>query len=344
MTIAQPEAEMVRRPPQRTPVSASPAREGCPRVSVCMTTYNHRKYLAEAIGSVLMQRVSFPVEIILHDDCSTDGTTDVVRHFSAKYPMIIRPIYQDENQYSQGRKPMLSTFLLARGEYIAWLEGDDAWADPGKLSRQVDFLEENEDFVLCYGNARIVDEEGKEISGRKVPEESCRTLTSEEMVSGRYTIPTSTVMFRNHRILSDLPPQICRAMNGDTFLFSLLGQFGMAGFIDFSPSAYRQHSGGVYSSLREDERRRRRLLTFLLIHQCVGKEFRECVGESVFLVLHSNSEWFYRSRDYGGLLCTLFRSFWFALRNVGVRNALHESALALRYISKAIKRVVHRLN
>jgi glycosyltransferase involved in cell wall biosynthesis len=123
-----------------------------PFVSVCMTTYNHEAYIAEAIEGVLMQKTSFPFELLIHDDASTDGTADIIREYEARYPDIIKPIYQKENQYSKGvcveRK-----FLFSRvqGKYVAVCEGDDYWTNPLKLQKQVDFLESHPDYSICGG-------------------------------------------------------------------------------------------------------------------------------------------------------------------------------------------------
>ena len=87
-----------------------------------------------------MQKTTFPIEIIIHDDASTDGTAKIVKEYADKYPDLIVPILQTENQYSQGIKPSQNfVFPRARGKYIAFCEGDDYWTDPYKLQKQVDF-------------------------------------------------------------------------------------------------------------------------------------------------------------------------------------------------------------
>lgn len=128
-----------------------------PLVSICCITYNHENYIREAIESFLMQKTTFPIEIIIHDDASTDKTAKIVKEYATKYPMIIIPIFQTKNQYSLGIKPWPNfVFPLARGKYIALCEGDDYWTDPFKLQKQVDFLVENDEYGLVHTKYEIL--------------------------------------------------------------------------------------------------------------------------------------------------------------------------------------------
>jgi glycosyltransferase involved in cell wall biosynthesis len=98
-----------------------------------------------------MQKTNFPIEVLVHYDASTDGTADIIREYEQKYPDIIKPVYQSENQYSKGVSiSQIYNFPRARGKYIAFCEGDDYWIDPYKLQKQVDFLEENPKYGMCY--------------------------------------------------------------------------------------------------------------------------------------------------------------------------------------------------
>ncbi|HPW37667.1 MAG TPA: glycosyltransferase, partial [Syntrophorhabdus sp.] len=132
-----------------------------PFVSIGCTTFNHGKYIRECIEGFLLQKTDFPIEIIIHDDASTDNTPQIIDEYAKRYSGLIVPILQTENQYSKGINPFISfVFPRARGKYIALCEGDDYWADPLKLQKQVDFLEANPDYVISYHNAMIVDEDG----------------------------------------------------------------------------------------------------------------------------------------------------------------------------------------
>ncbi len=127
--------------------------EGSPKplVSICSITYNHAPYIRQCLDGFLMQQCNFDYEIIINDDCSTDGTTDIIREYASKYPGIIKPIYHEENEYSKGVRGMFATYVFpkAQGKYIALCEGDDYWTDPLKLQKQVDFLESHPDYSMC---------------------------------------------------------------------------------------------------------------------------------------------------------------------------------------------------
>lgn len=122
-----------------------------PLVSICSITYNHAPYIRECLDGFLMQKTDFPFEIIINDDCSTDGTTEIIKEYAKKYPDLIHPIFHDENQYQNGIRCMFQKFVFpkARGKYIAVCEGDDYWTDPLKLQKQVDILEKNPHLSVC---------------------------------------------------------------------------------------------------------------------------------------------------------------------------------------------------
>lgn len=119
-------------------------------VTILTLAYNHEPYIRQCLDGIVMQQTNFKFELLIHDDASTDGTANIIREYELKYPEIIKPIYQKENQYSK-KVPIGVTYLYprAKGKYIALCEGDDYWTDPLKLQKQVDFLEANPDFVMC---------------------------------------------------------------------------------------------------------------------------------------------------------------------------------------------------
>lgn len=130
-----------------------------PLVSICCITYNHAPYIRKALDGFLMQEPPTGVnadeswyEILIHDDASTDGTTDIIREYTVKYPNKIFPLYEIENQYSQGKENIIDmyNFGRAKGTYIAYCEGDDYWTDSLKLRKQVDFMESHPDYSVCF--------------------------------------------------------------------------------------------------------------------------------------------------------------------------------------------------
>lgn len=120
-------------------------------VSIRCTTYNHAQYIRQCLDGFVMQKTNFPFEAIVHDDASTDGTDKIILEYAEKYPNIIIPVLEEENQYSKGNGSVTRIVeSYMRGKYIAFCEGDDYWTDPYKLQKQVDFLEAHPDYGLCH--------------------------------------------------------------------------------------------------------------------------------------------------------------------------------------------------
>ncbi|MDR0348216.1 MAG: glycosyltransferase [Tannerella sp.] len=132
-----------------------------PLVSVRCLVFNQEKYIRQCLDGIVSQKTDFYFEAIVHDDASTDGTADIIREYAQKYPDIIKPIIEIENQYSKHDGSILRIMNEAcRGKYIAYCEGDDYWTDPLKLQKQVDVLEANPDVMMVYTGFQTVDEEG----------------------------------------------------------------------------------------------------------------------------------------------------------------------------------------
>jgi len=137
-------------------------------VSICCQTYNHVGFIEETVESFLMQKTDFRFEILIRDDASTDGTTKIVQKYAFKFPELIKLLTYEENQFKKGVKPFPDNVKRAQGKYIAICEGDDHWTDPLKLQKQVDFLEENEEYVLICSNYLNTETntEVKEVAGK----------------------------------------------------------------------------------------------------------------------------------------------------------------------------------
>jgi len=122
-----------------------------PLVSIICLTYNHEHYVEDAIKGFIMQKVDFPIEVIIHEDASTDGTAAIIKEYHERFPDMIIPVYQKENQFSKGIGVIRKiVFGMAKGKYICYCEGDDFWTDPLKLQKQVHFLENNPDFAMVH--------------------------------------------------------------------------------------------------------------------------------------------------------------------------------------------------
>ncbi len=128
-----------------------------PTVIVWCLTYNQKGFIRDALDGFVMQQTNFPFEVVVHDDASTDGTTDIVMEYAERYPEIIKPMVETENQWQKGGLKHIISIMNEqhrRGKYIAFCEGDDYWIDPNKLQRQVDFLESNPDYSMCFHSAK----------------------------------------------------------------------------------------------------------------------------------------------------------------------------------------------
>lgn len=172
-------------------------------VSVICTAYNHERYIRKTLQSFIDQKTSFKIEVLVNDDASTDKTADIIREFEDKYPEIIKPIYQTENQYSQDID-ILREILLprAKGKYIAFCEGDDYWIDPLKLQKQIDYMEAHPRCTLCVHNAMMINEQGKPI-GRDIVSRKSRGISIEEVLTtGVY--PTASVVTQR-RLCKEFP-------------------------------------------------------------------------------------------------------------------------------------------
>ena len=170
-------------------------------VSICSITYNHAPYIRQCLDGFLMQKTNFPVEVIINDDCSTDGTTEIIREYAEKYPDIIKPIFHEENQYQKGVRGMFQRFVFpkARGKYIALCEGDDYWTDPLKLQKQVDFLEANPEYGLVYTDYNRKYEATNKIEQACIRAGKTRKINSFEdmLIYGGYIVPCSWLVRKN---------------------------------------------------------------------------------------------------------------------------------------------------
>ncbi|WP_407074054.1 MULTISPECIES: glycosyltransferase family 2 protein [unclassified Pseudomonas] len=221
-----------------------------PLLSIVCPTYNQVGFITQTIESFLAQKTNFPIEILINDDASTDGTTQIVEQYAARYPTIIRAFYHRVNQYSKGNLCTPGLFKEARGKYIAYCEGDDYWTDTRKLQVQVDFLESHPDYVLTYHDAMSFDSEGER--GIQLLGNLRADATAVELQRAR-EISTLTTCFRN--VFHELPPELWLAPLNDLCWWSLLGAHGKGKFLEeIKPAMYRIHLGGVFS-MRSHQRK-----------------------------------------------------------------------------------------
>ena len=225
------------------------------KVSICCITYNHEKYIRQCLDGFVMQKTNFKFEVIIHDDASIDGTADIVREYEKKYPDIIKPIYQTENQYSTA-KGILKRFVYprTRGTYIAMCEGDDYWTDEYKLQKQVDFMEANPDYTICFHNVKRIFETGiKEDDIFPTQKMIDAGFTFENLLKYNF-IQTNSVMYRWNAIddvTAKLPSNI---LPFDWYLHLMFAKEGKIKFLEDIMSVYRVNANGVwYDSFKDKQ-------------------------------------------------------------------------------------------
>ena len=203
-----------------------------PIVSVVCCTYNHESYIRQCLEGFVMQKTNFAFEVLVHDDASTDKTVDIIREYETKYPDIIKPIYQTENQYSKGiRINAIFNYPRAKGKYLALCEGDDYWIDPLKLQKQVDFMVVNEvitkkERIRSFNSYR----ENKEFTVFDILDEWC--------------VPTASMLFRK-----DARKETPSFFSGDYVLSLVLASVGKIYYMDQYMSVYRLNNGGISNSI-----------------------------------------------------------------------------------------------
>jgi len=215
-----------------------------PFVSVCMITYNHEKYISQAIESVLMQETSFEFELVISEDCSTDSTRDIVLEYAERYPETIKTLLHKKN-VGMARN-LIGCLEACTGKYIALCEGDDYWTDSLKLQRQVDILNTHPECSICFHRAIKVDEDSIELGSTWPRKKWNRKITTLlDLLEDNY-ISTQTVVFRNGLMNLDTVATLISGLGfGDWILHILNAEKGKIFFIDEIMAAYRVTSAGA---------------------------------------------------------------------------------------------------
>jgi len=249
-----------------------------PVLSILCLTYNHAAFIADALQSFLAQVTDFDFEIIVADDCSTDGTLEVVEKFRQRAGPRLRVLSSAVNLGVT--RNFRRAHLACRGRFIAICEGDDFWRGTRKLQTQVDFLERHPDYVLTYHDATIVDDDGESDTRQLPPRLQCDASRSQ-LIATR-PISTLTVCFRN--VLGEVPREFDHAPALDLCLWSLLGQHGKGKYVsDIEPAGYRVHAGGVFSTQTALDRKVMTAQSLLSLSRVYARQDRRDVSETVLL-------------------------------------------------------------
>jgi len=219
-----------------------------PLVSVLMLTYNHGGYIAQALDSVLMQKVKFDYEIVIGDDCSPDNTSTILLKYKEQYPEKIKMILRKKN--IGATKNFVDVLKQCTGKYIANLEGDDYWTDENKLQIQVDFLEKSPEYSACFHSANIIDENEKITD--TIPKILSKDINSlDEFFSTTYCLPTASVVYRKFQVSSAIEKLLLTGNYiSDYIIDSINISKGKMKFINRNMSVYRQiYTNNSYSSV-----------------------------------------------------------------------------------------------
>ena len=217
---------------------------GDPLVSIRCTVYNHEPYLRQCLDGFVMQKTTFPFEAIIHDDASTDGSANIVREYAEKYPDIIKPVYEIENQYSKcdgSLARIMDAAMHTNSKYVAICEGDDYWTDPNKLQNQVDILETDEEIGLVYSRVRVYDQY-REVFLGQLWGDYCQSF-EDELINNRITTLTSCfrkdVFLKYRQFYIDTYPRRRSWKMGDYPLWLFISYYSKTYLIEKPTGVYR---------------------------------------------------------------------------------------------------------
>ncbi|WP_310993560.1 glycosyltransferase family 2 protein [Aequorivita marina] len=293
-----------------------------PLVSILCVTYNHEQFIGACLESLVSQKCDFNFEILIHDDASTDGTQDIIKTFQKKYPDIVKPILQTENQWSKqaGGINLRFNYPRAKGKFIALCDGDDYWIGADKLENQVRFLENNPNYSLVCGGYNLV-ENGVEtpviksgLAATEKEDEKGFSFNLEALIKGWFIRP-STVLFR------DLPDQAdimeSYEFSFDVHLFYHLLRTKDAYYSKAVLAGYNRHGGGVYSGRRPQD--------LLLAHYYIFKEIYERDNNEFVKKKYLDISYKVLNLRISGLMPTRkIKTLALKNKNVGIRDLYKE--------------------
>ena len=242
------------------------------KLSVIITTYNHERFLAQALSSALAQRVNFEYEIIVGEDCSTDATREILMDFHQRHPEKIIPLLRERNL---GRmRNFNETVAACRGEYLAILEGDDYWTREDKLQIQADFLDRHPDHVLCCARALFV-KEGAPGDPEVQPQLPAGSYAITDLFAVNPVV-TCTVMYRRS-VVVPLPDWTRGLKMRDWPLHILVARSGKIGLLDEVTSTYRIHPGGAWSCLSPQEQKLAIVEMFKMLEKHLDSQYTKAI-------------------------------------------------------------------
>lgn len=293
-----------------TMIVESPNVCAAPTVSVLIISFNHARYVAQAVESVAVQKTSFPFEIVIGDDCSTDGTQDILRGLQARFPDRIRLVLHEKNLGELGKLNFVATLGECRGEYLAFLEGDDFWNTDQKLQRQFDHLQRHPEQIACCHDVLILGSDGKERRDTLRYPAGTDVVTHRELI--RYAFPHAMSIFVRRKGFPGFPPWYLQVSMGDWTISIVMADHGPIGYLKGEwMGTYRLHPTSFWLTRKLIDRNRDEIAAMRQFDRYLGgrlaREFGYQINRREFWEVDAYSE----ANDWSAAR----RSFWRAMSN-----------------------------
>jgi glycosyltransferase involved in cell wall biosynthesis len=246
------------------------------RVSVILLTYNHERFIAQALDSVLGQRTAFPFEVLVTEDCSTDRTREILADYAARRPATLRLFLSPQNLNTN--EVVTRALDAARGELVAFLDGDDYWSTDTKLQRQADFLDAHPECVLCYHHVAVLHDGSDAPPDARIIAERKPFADGHDILEHNF-IPGCSALIRRAAI-TPMPAWYRDAEWGDWPLYIVAARHGLLGYIPETMGVYRQHAGGYWSSASKRTQSEGLVRFFDRLERNLGPEWRRDLHRS----------------------------------------------------------------
>lgn len=270
------------------------------KVSVGMITFKHEKYIKQAIEGILMQESNFEFELIIADDCSPDNSSQIIDEIIRNHPNGNKIKYFRHKKNVGMQANGIFVINECKGKYISFCEGDDYWTDALKLQKQVDFLEANPDYVICYHKVKVL--QNGVLKEDTITHEVAETTTIKDLAKGNY-IHTCSVVCKNN-LFDKLPEYFHKSPVGDYFLHMLNARYGKIKFLDEYMGVYRIHEASVWSSMTQIKREQIWVEFLKNIRENFDKEIQEILNKQIkqYLVLRKKRKIAYIKKQIKRLL------------------------------------------
>ena len=310
------------------------------KVSICCVTYNQQEYIKQALDTFINQKLDFKYEIIIHDDASTDNTAKIVKEYSKKYPNLLVPILEKENQYSKKPNSILEIcFQKAKGEYIALCDGDDGFTGGGRLIEQIKYLDKNPKISLCSHDKKVIDDSGNFIEN--ISAYSNGIVDIEKFLTSSKSMHTSSLVFRKKDIMN-LPNYFHSATVGDLPLKLHLLSLGNAYHIDKVMSFYRENSKGSWSlnekqNISEIEKNHKmEIKVYELFNEQTKYKYDELIK---YRILYKEFNYYLRINNFKELYKKKYRLFY---RKLSFKQKLKLRIKRIKFIYKIYSKIISR--